>query len=218
MNLKETVQKNPILAIMRNVPLEKTLDYAGAIYKGGVSFFEVALNSPDALKQIRMLREYFGEEVSVGAGTAATIELAEKAIEAGAQFLLSPATDEMVLGWCQERQIAMMPGSLTPSEVLTCKKYGYSVIKLFPAGMMPYGYVKSLKGPIEDAEYVAIGGVNAGNLDEFLRAGYLGVGLGNNILPGDILKTNDWAAGSSYVRTMLEKAQKAIKEREEASR
>ncbi|MBR6729491.1 MAG: bifunctional 4-hydroxy-2-oxoglutarate aldolase/2-dehydro-3-deoxy-phosphogluconate aldolase, partial [Clostridia bacterium] len=154
MEMKEIVSQNPLLAIMRNVPMELTLEYAGAILEGGVSFFEVALNSPRALEQITMLKREFGDRAHIGAGTAITVERAKAAVDAGAEFLLSPSTDEEVLSYCAAQGIPMLPGALTPSDVTKCLKYGFSVIKLFPAGDMPKGYIKSLKGPLDETEYV----------------------------------------------------------------
>ena len=209
MDLRKIVSQNPLLAILRNIPLEQTLDYAQAIYNGGVAFFEVALNSPHALEQITMLRNHFGDKAYVGAGTAITVERAKSAIEAGAQFLLSPSTDAEVLAYCAQEGISMLPGALTPSDVTTCLKYGFDVIKLFPAGDMPKGYIKSLKGPLDETDYVAIGGVNRDNLADFIRQGYIGVGLGSRILPKDAVAKADWAAASAYVSELLSEIQKA---------
>ena len=103
----------------------------------------------------------------------------------------------------------MLPGALTPSDVTTCLKYGFDVIKLFPAGDMPKGYIKSLKGPLDETDYVAIGGVNRDNLADFIRQGYIGVGLGSSILPKDAVAKADWAAASAYVSELLSQIQKA---------
>ena len=209
MDLRKIVSENPLLAILRNVPLEQTLAYAQAIYDGGVAFFEVALNSPHALEQIKLLRNHFGDKAYIGAGTAITVERAKSATQAGAQFLLSPSTDAEVLAYCAQEGIAMLPGALTPSDVTTCLKYGFDVIKLFPAGDMPKGYIKSLKGPLDETDYVAIGGVNRDNLADFIRQGYMGVGLGSNILPKDAVAKEDWATASAYVAELLKEIQNA---------
>ena len=211
MDLRQVIKENPLLAIMRNVPLEKTVDYAGAIVDGGCRFFEVALNSPHALEQIAMLRERFGDRALIGAGTAITIERAKAAVEAGAQFLLAPSTDEDVMEWCRDNGVAIMPGALTPSDVSKCLRYGFDLIKLFPAGDMPKGYIKSLKGPLDGTDYVAIGGVNKDNLADFFRQGYLGVGLGSNIMPKDLVAKNDWKNCSIYVAELMEMVKEAQK-------
>ena len=212
LDLRKIVEENPLLAIMRNVPLEQTLDYVKAAMDGGVRFFEVALNSPHALEQIFMLRREFAGQALIGAGTAITVEKAAGAVEAGAQFLLSPSTDLDVMDYCQKNGIALMPGALTPSDVSSCLRYGFSTIKLFPAGDMPRGYVKSLKGPLDGTEYVAIGGVNPDNLQDFFRQGYLGVGLGSSMMPKQAVASGDWAAASAYVAAMVEKIESVKRE------
>lgn len=100
MDTYDLVSKHPLLAILRNVPLEKTIDYAEAAVQGGAPFFEVALNSPHALEQITMLRTHFGDRCTVGAGTAITVERCKAALDAGAQFLLTPGTPLDVFSYC----------------------------------------------------------------------------------------------------------------------
>ena len=117
MDMYEIVKQHPILAILRNVPLEKTLDYADTVVKGGISFFEVALNSRDGLQQIRMLRDHLGDTCMIGAGTAISVDLAKAALDAGAQFLLTPGTPPDVLEYCADQQIYLLPGVLTPCDV-----------------------------------------------------------------------------------------------------
>ncbi len=206
MNMKETVLENPLLAILRNVPNDILLDYAGAIIQGGVRFFEVALNSEGALGQIAALKAHFGDEIILGAGTAITPERAAAAVEAGASFLLSPSTDEPVLAYCRDHGIPFLPGALTPSDVSLCMRYGFSVIKLFPAGDMPRGYIKSLKGPLDGTDYVAIGGVNPDNIADFMKQGYIGVGLGSAIIPKEYAENREWGRAAAYVADLLKKA------------
>lgn len=208
-DIRELVINNPVLAIMRGVPKERIIDYAGAIVDGGIGFFEVALNSPDVLSEIAMLRKHFGDSVCIGAGTAITVERAKAAIEAGAQFLLSPSTNEDVLQYCHGEGIAIMPGALTPTDVSLCLRYGFDTIKLFPAGDMPMSYVKSLKGPFDETEYVAIGGVNSSNAADFIKAGYIGIGLGSNLMPKDAIKMGDYKTASESVYNILESVRKA---------
>ena len=204
-DFREVLKANPLLAILRNVEDGKLEQYVQTVMDGGVSFFEVALNSKNALGQIRKLKERFQNDILVGAGTVITEELAKNAMEAGADFLLSPSTDIQVLKYCSENQVAFLPGAMTPSEVTTCMSYGYSDIKLFPAGEMPMSYVKSLKGPLDGTEYVAIGGVNEENIQEFFKNGYIGVGLGSNMLPKGIVEREEWNVGTEYVRELVRK-------------
>lgn len=203
MDMYSMVSQNPLLGILRNVPKEKTLDYAEAVVRGGVAFFEVALNSPDALAQITMLRTHFGDRCLVGAGTAITVERCRAAMAAGAQFLLTPGTPLDVLSYCAAQNIPLLPGVLTPTDVAVCLEYGYRTMKLFPAGSMPKGYLKDLKGPFDDTHYMAIGGVNPDNIRQMLDAGYLSVGLASSLMPKAAVEANDWQACEDYVRDLV---------------
>jgi 2-dehydro-3-deoxyphosphogluconate aldolase/(4S)-4-hydroxy-2-oxoglutarate aldolase len=206
MDMRQVVLEHPLLAIMRNIPLEKTLDYAKAIIDGGISFFEVALNSKDGLQQITMLRDKFGDKRLIGAGTAVSVELAKAALDAGAQFLLAPSAPTDVLKYCSENDVYFLPGVLSPSDVGTCLRYGFSTLKLFPAGDMPRKYVKSLKGPFDQVDYVAIGGVTPDNFTEFLDAGCIGVGFGSNLMPKQFVRENNWEVCTQNIVQIVAKA------------
>ena len=206
MDMYEVFAQNPLLAILRNVPKEITLDYAGAIRKGGVKVFEVALNSPDALEQIAMLRKAYGGECLIGAGTAITVERCQAALDAGAQFLLTPGTPVDVLAFCRDHNVMLLPGVMTPTDVAVSLQYGFKTMKLFPAGDLPRSYVKDLKGPYDDTNYIAIGGVIPDNIPEFRAAGCLGVGLASSLMPKDKVKARDWDACAAYVETLAERA------------
>lgn len=205
MDTYSLVSQHPLLAILRNVPVEKTVDYAEAAVQGGAPFFEVALNSPNALEQITMLRTHFGDRCTVGAGTAITVERAKAALDAGAQFLLTPGTPLDVYEFCARNDVALLPGVLTPSDVATSLEFGFSTMKLFPAGSMPRSYIKDLKGPFDNTHYMAIGGVSPTNIREFFDAGYLSVGLASSLMPKAAVAANDWEACVAYIRDMVAK-------------
>ncbi len=205
MDMYEIVAERPLLAILRNVPLEKTIDYAEAAVQGGAPFFEVALNSPDALRQISMLRTHFGSRCMVGAGTAITEEKCRAALDAGAQFLLTPGTPLEVYEYCAKNDVALLPGVLTPSDVATSLLYGYKTMKLFPGSAMPLRYIKDLKGPFDNTNYMVIGGVSPDNIRSFFDAGAIAVGLASSLMPKQAVADGDWEACASYVRSLVEK-------------
>lgn len=202
--MKEILQNNKICAIMRNVPTSKALPYAKAAYRGGVKMFEVAMNTADGAKQIAMLRKEFGNDAYVGAGTVINEERCKAAADAGAQFFLTPNVAEVTLKYCKDRNIPLLPGVFTPTDVGICLDYGYSIMKLFPAGDMPMSYIKSLQGPFDGTEYVAVGGVKLENIADFMRAGYIGVGLGTSLIPKDMVNAETWDAAAVYVKKFYE--------------
>ena len=111
--MQNLVKKHKIVSILRNIPLDKTMDYVNACYEGGIRILEVALNSTHGLEQISMIKDKYGDDLIVGAGTAVTVPLAKEAVKVGAAFLLTPSSNEKVLAFCQENKINIIPGVMT---------------------------------------------------------------------------------------------------------
>lgn len=201
--MKQLIIENPIISIMRNVALEVTTDYIQSVYEGGIKAFEIALNSQDALSQIKLARKTFSNNIRLGAGTVLTVELAKKAIDAGAEFLLSPSTNPDVLEYCAVNNIKILPGVMTPTDVSISLQYGFSVMKLFPASDLPTGYLKSLKGPFDQTEYIAVGGVSPTNIKSFFQQGYLGVGIGNSLVSSEHLSNHRWESITASIKNIV---------------
>lgn len=197
--MKHILNQCPVVAILRNLPEDLLIPYAESILRGGISVFEVAMNTPDGAGQISALKEHFKESVTVGAGTATTIERIDSALQAGAQFFLTPSVDESILRYFRKKDLDLLPGVMTPSDVALCLKYNYRIMKLFPAGDLPLSYIKSLKGPFEDTDYVAVGGVRGDNLHTFFEHGFIGAGLGSSLIPHHFLEERDWQGASRYI-------------------
>ena len=202
--MKTIIQNNPVCAILRGVDPSKVLDYAKAVYAGGIRMFEVAMNSEGAADQIDQLRTAFGDTAWVGAGTVTTPERCEAAKASGAQFFLTPSATVSTLEFCREQGIPLLPGIMTPTDVAVCLSYGYTTMKLFPAGDLPMGYIKSLKGPFDGTEYVAVGGVSPANIRQFFDAGFIGVGIGSSLAPKELVKAGQWDQVTDYIINLME--------------
>ncbi len=200
------IKENPLISIIRKLPPEQTIDYAEAVYNGGIKAFEIACNSPGAMKQISMLRSHFGSTALIGAGTVTTIERAREAMDAGAQFLLSPSTNLSILEYAKQNNTPLLPGVMTPTDVDICYNAGYKVFKLFPAASLPLNYVHNLKGPFDDTEYVAVGGVTLSNLSQFFKSGFIGAGIGSNLIPKEYIEANNWVAAAQSVAEFVKEA------------
>jgi len=199
----QIIKDNPIISIIRNLPMELTIDYANAVYKGGIKVFEIACNSPHAYEQISLLHSHFGSDAIIGAGTVTDMERAQKARKAGAQFFLSPSTNATILEYAMQMEIPMLPGVMTPTDVEVCYNLGYKVYKLFPAASLPFNYIHNLKGPFDDTEYVAVGGVTKENLPLFFKNGFIGAGIGSNLVPKEYIASNNWEAAAQYVAEIV---------------
>lgn len=200
----DIIKNNKICAIMRNVPFSKTLDYARAVYDGGIRMFEIATNSEFAYEQINMLCKYFGDDTWIGAGTVINDERCKKSQEAGANFFLTPSATISTLEYCIKNSIKLLPGVMTPTDVAVCISYGFKTMKLFPAGDLPKKYIKSLQGPFDNTQYVAVGGVNPDNINDFFQNGFIGVGIGSNLVPKQYVDDNEWDKARDYVKNILE--------------
>ena len=206
--MKSIILQHPICAILRGADPSTVTEYAKAVYQGGVRMFEVAMNSDSAARQIEMLRSAFGDSAWVGAGTVINNERAEAAKAAGAQFFLTPSTTVSTLEFCRKYDIPLLPGVMTPTDVAVCLSYGYSTMKLFPAGDLPLGYIKSLKGPYDGTEYVAVGGVSPANIAQFFKAGFIGVGIGSSLAPKEYAANQQWDKVTEYVAGLVREVRK----------
>lgn len=205
--IRELFKTHRLCAILRNVPDSQVLNYAEAAYAGGIRLFEVAMNTETGDRQIRKLRDAFaGREVYIGAGTVIDEDRCLRAADAGAQFFLTPSAARSIMEYCRETGMPILPGVFTATDVGICLEYGYDTMKLFPAGDMPLGYVKSLKGPFDGTDYVAVGGLNLENIKDFLAAGYIGAGIGSNLIPKTMIAEGKWKDAEARVRAFVRAA------------
>jgi len=184
----QQVEKEKVIAIVRGVSSDRILDVAKALYDGGIRLLEVTFDQSSAEKQrdtavsIRKIAEQFSGKIVVGAGTVTSVELVEMAAKAGAKYIISPDTNEAVIKKTRELGLVSMPGALMPTEVMNAHRWGADFVKLFPVGNLGSGYVKAIKAPLNHVKLLAVGGVNADNVAEYLRAGCCGAGVGGNLV------------------------------------
>ncbi len=185
---KKIINENKIIAILRGIALKDILPTAQALYDGGIKLMEVTFNQSsetgekDTFESIKMICDHLGDNVSVGAGTVLTVKQTELAIEAGAEYIISPDTNFDVINKTKELGAVSIPGALTPTEVTTAYEAGADYVKLFPAGVFGIGYIKAVRAPLSHIPVMAVGGVSAENLLEFFAAGVSGVGVGSHIV------------------------------------
>ncbi len=197
--LVEEILKHKTIAICRNVPDEHLLFIAEALCKGGIKFIEVTFdqsgNSPQGqtLKQIFSLKKQFEDRMHVGAGTVLNTDQVISAFDAGAEYIISPDTNENVIRKTVDMGMVSIPGALTPTEIQAAFACGADFIKLFPAGEMGIGYVKAILAPLNHVKLLAVGGIDENNLVDFLKAGVKGAGIGSNIIRKDLVAAKDYA-------------------------
>lgn len=191
--IKKVLDKK-IVAIVRGVYGEDCVNLAKALYAGGIEMMEVTFDQskPEAYNitsdTIAALVNKMGDKMIFGAGTVTTLEMLELAKSAGAQFIVSPDTNEEVIKATVKNGMVSMPGAMTPTEILTAYRYGADFVKVFPTSNLGAAYIKAIRGPINHVRLLAVGGVNEKNIGEFIKAGACGAGVGGNLVNKEWIK------------------------------
>ncbi len=169
-----------VVAIARRLTSESAPQVADALFAGGVLAFEITLNEPveAALRAIESVARR-SPELAIGAGTVLSIDAAQRALDAGAAFLVMPHTDPELVAWAAARGIPTLPGAATPSEVLAAWRAGATAVKVFPASVVGPAFVRECRGPFPDIPLVPSGGVTVETAGDFIRAGAVAVGVGS---------------------------------------
>ncbi len=201
----ELIRKEKIIAIARGIKIEKVVNLAEALLAGGIRMLEVTCNTNGVFEMIKLLREKIANRMVIGAGTVITTDLCQKAINSGAEFIIAPDTNTEVIDYCIKKDVAILPGAMTATEILTAKRHGAKMVKIFPAASLGAGYIKALRAPIDDIDFVAVDGVRPENIAEFLAAGCVAVGVGTSVVRKDCIEKGDWQAITDTARRYVEK-------------
>lgn len=178
----QAIRQVGILPVLRASSVDTAMQLAAAIADGGVSAMEVTMTVPGAIEVIRRLVKE-RPDLLIGAGTVLDPETARICILEGAQFVVSPAINLETIALCHRYSIAVLPGALTPTEVVTAWQAGADIIKVFPASAMGGAkYLQSLKAPLPQIELIPTGGVNVSTAKDFLAAGAFALGVGADLV------------------------------------
>lgn len=201
-----------LIAIVRGIESTKMLNLVSALKSGGISCIEVTFDHAsiqgieNTATSIRLIKEAFGEEILLGAGTVLTPEQVDIAKQAGAKFILSPNTDISVIKRTKELNMISMPGAFTPSEAAAAWNAGADIVKLFPIAQLGPAYIQALKGPLSHMRFSAVGGVNEKNATEFLKAGACCLGIGGNLVSKKLIESGEFQEitrlAKEYVQTI----------------
>ena len=179
----QTIREIGIIPVVRAQSAEEAMKAIDAIREGGVSLLEITMTVPGAVGVIEEVSQRYGAEALVGAGTVLDGETARACILAGAQFVVSPALNLETIAVCRRYGVAVMPGALTPTEVVQAWSAGADFVKVFPAGAMGgASYIKSLKAPLPQIELVPTGGVSLKTAADFIKAGASALGVGADLV------------------------------------
>jgi 2-dehydro-3-deoxyphosphogluconate aldolase / (4S)-4-hydroxy-2-oxoglutarate aldolase len=192
--IPDAISEGRVIAIARNQDPAGLPQIAEAVREGGIRVLEVTLGSRDAFGAIEALASRT-DGLLVGAGTVLSIDQAERALGAGARFLVMPHLDQELVAWAAGRGVPAFPGAFTPTEILAAWRAGACAVKLFPASAVGPAFVRELRGPLPEIPLVPTGGVTIETAPAFLAAGAIAVGMGGWLMAGgDVAQIRERAA------------------------
>ncbi len=207
--MKEALSKileEGIVPVIRVSSAQEAFEVAKALKEGGISVIEVTMTVPGAMEVIREVSHKFGKDVLLGAGTVLDPETARAALINGARFLVSPSLNPEVIRMSNRYSAVVIPGALTPTEILTAWEGGADLVKVFPIAQVGGpAYIRALQGPFPNIPLVPTGGVNLQNTAEFIRSGAAAVAAGGELV-------DKKALASKQFSVIVENAQKFLAE------
>jgi 2-dehydro-3-deoxyphosphogluconate aldolase/(4S)-4-hydroxy-2-oxoglutarate aldolase len=194
-----------LIPVVRATSADEAMRAIDAIREGGISVLEITMTVPGAVKLIEEVANRYGSDALVGAGTVLDPETATACISSGARFVVSPALNLDTIACCRQRDIAVMPGALTPTEVVQAWNAGADFVKVFPAGAVGGpSYLKALKAPLPQIELVPTGGVSLKTAAEFIRAGASALGVGADRLDISAIREGQSALITERAKQFIE--------------
>jgi 2-dehydro-3-deoxyphosphogluconate aldolase / (4S)-4-hydroxy-2-oxoglutarate aldolase len=213
----ERIKSIGIIPVVRASSGDEALAAVEAIKAGGLPILEITMTVPGAVGIIEKIAARYGDEVLVGAGTVLDVETAKDCLRSGAQFVVSPALNLETIAYCREAGCAIMPGALTPTEVVTAWSAGADMVKVFPCGAMGgASYIKSLKAPLPQIELVPTGGVSLTTAASFIEAGAAAIGVGADLVDIKAIRAGQSERITETTRAYIEAVRSARAERSSA--
>ncbi|MDR3564168.1 MAG: bifunctional 4-hydroxy-2-oxoglutarate aldolase/2-dehydro-3-deoxy-phosphogluconate aldolase [Negativicutes bacterium] len=208
-DIVKSIQETGIVAILRGTKAEELLKIAAALHDGGVQAIEVTCNTPGYLAMIGALADKMGDKMIIGAGTVLSPVTAQLVLDAGAQFVLAPDFNREVVQQVHQNCKLAIPGVTTPSEIMEAYRLGVDVVKLFPAGSLGPRYLKDLRGPLNNAAIMPVGGINLDNLAEFVQAGAFAFGVGSELIDKKAITDGNYAVITQKAKAFIAAFQQA---------
>jgi 2-dehydro-3-deoxyphosphogluconate aldolase/(4S)-4-hydroxy-2-oxoglutarate aldolase len=185
---RNRVLQSGIVAVLRAPSGDLLGDVAEALLAGGVDVLEVTFTVPGAVRVLERVADRLGDRILLGAGTVLDAETARSAILAGAEFIVAPTVNLDVIRLCRRYDKLVMPGALTPTEVVSAWEAGADIVKVFPADLGGPPYLKALRGPLPQVRLMPTGGVNLRTAADFLQAGACCLGVGGSLVESQAIQ------------------------------
>ena len=198
------IKAGGVVAVLRADRPDALVEVAQAIGRGGIGAVEITMTTPGALDVIGECANRLGGEFLLGAGTVLDPETARAAILAGAEYIVTPTMNPDVITLCRRYDKIVIPGALTPTEILTAWECGADIVKVFPATAVGPRYFKDVKGPLPQIDLMPTGGVDLENAGDFIRAGACAIAVGGNLVDRAAVAAGDWQTLTDTARKYVD--------------
>lgn len=198
-----------MVAVIRLQDASRLRAVIDALAAGGIRALEVTMTVPGAIRLIAEVAPTLGDEFLLGAGTVLDVTTAHQAIDAGAQFVVSPVFKPEVIVEAHRLDRPAMPGCFSPTEICTAWEAGADIVKVFPATSLGPGFFRDLRGPLPHIKLMPTGGVSVENADEWIRAGAVAVGVGSALIESQAIASGNYASITEKARRILANVQDA---------
>lgn len=203
-----------LIPVVRATSVDEAMAIAEAIALGGVSILEITMTVPGAVEAIERVASRYGKEVLVGAGTVLDPETARACILAGAEFIVTPSLKASTIEMCRRYSKVVIPGALTPTEVVTAWEAGADFVKAFPCDNVGGAkYIKALKGPFPQIDLIPTGGVNLNTAEAFIAAGSAALAVGSELVDKAAVAAQDFRKITENARKFMEAVRSARSKR-----
>ncbi len=199
----ELVQQHRAIAVIRASQGAQGLEMAKSVVNGGMQLLEITWDSDASIELIGQLRSEL-PKCTVGTGTVLTLDHLRQAIAAGAQFIFTPHTDPVMIQAAVQMGVPIIPGALSPTEIVTAWAAGASCVKVFPVQAMGgVSYIRSLQGPLGHIPLIPTGGVTVENAKDFLVSGAIAIGISSQLFPQQLVVNGDWGAIAQLAKRLM---------------
>lgn len=193
MKTLEKIFQKKAIAVIRSRHEFEALKFVEAIIEGGITCIELTMTTPNALNIISDLHDEFGNTIVLGAGTVLDIETANKTLDVGVDFIVTPVSNFDLIQYVKQQDIPVIAGAFSPTEIYNCHLAGAEIVKVFPANIVGKAYFKSLRGLFPDIPMMPTGGVTTDNAGDWIKAGANAVGIGNTLINDEIILNKDYS-------------------------
>lgn len=194
----------PIVGILRGLPREDIFNCIAAYHSAGLTTVEITMNTEGAAQFIQDAVAQYEGKLNIGAGTVCTMDDLEKALNAGAQFIVTPVLNEEIIRTCANQQIPVFPGAYTPSEIYKAWTLGATMVKVFPANLLGPDYIKAVLAPLNEIKLMPTGGVNIDNMPAYLKVGVKAFGMGSLLFDKHLIEHKKWEELEQKMKAMVD--------------